>query len=155
MEFTGDLRRRDFSGAELAGALFREADVSRACFTAANLEGAVLLNCFAAEASFENANCARLQATQTNFYRANFRGALLREALLWRCVLAGADLRGADLQHLSVTLDCNSFEEVQLDCAASAELAYLFSRIRAPQRERWLAALSENDRARLARVFQA
>jgi uncharacterized protein YjbI with pentapeptide repeats len=153
MEFTGDLRKKDFSGQDLTGALFRDADLCQALFAGANLEDAFFLNCFAAESSFEKANCTRLQAAESNFYRADFRGAALTEALLWRCVLAGADLRGADLRHLTVTLDCSSFEEVRLDGAAGSELAYLFTRARSPQRDRWLDLLDESDRAWLERVF--
>lgn len=153
MEFTGDLRKKDLSGQDLAGALFRDADLCQASFAGANLEDAFFLNCFAAESSFEKANCTRLQAAESSFYRGNFRDANLTEALLWRCVLAGADLRGAELKHLTVTLDCNSFEEVRLDRAAGAELAYLFSRARSLQRERWLEVLGERDLAWLGRVF--
>jgi uncharacterized protein YjbI with pentapeptide repeats len=154
MEFTGDLRRRDFSGQDLTGAQFRDADLCRASFAGANLPDALFLDCFAAEANFENANCAGLQASESNFYRADFRGASLREALFLRCVLAAADLRGAELKHLTVTLDCNSFEDVCLDRAAGAELAYLFGRARSPQRERWLEICGERDLARLDGVFQ-
>jgi uncharacterized protein YjbI with pentapeptide repeats len=154
MEFTGDLRRRDFSGEDLSGALFREADLCRASFAGANLADAMFLDCFVAEANFENANGWGLQATESNFYRANFRGAVLREAIFLRCVLAAANLRGADLKHLTVTLDCNSFEDVRLDRGAAAELAYLFSRAQAPQRERWLEICGERDLARLDRIFQ-
>ena len=107
----------------------------------------------AAEANFEQACCLRVQATDSNFFRANFRGAVLREALFWRCVLASADLRGADVKHLTVTLDCNSFEEVQLDRATGAELAYLFGRARSAQRKKWLSVLDEGDLALLDGVF--
>lgn len=153
MEFTGDLRKRDFSGQDLTGAFFRDADVCQASFIGAKLEDAFFLNCFAAECSFEKANCTRMQAAETNFYRCAFREANLTEATLWRCVLAGADLRGAELKWLTVTLDCNSFEEVRLDRAAGAELAYLFGRARSPQRDRWLDVLGARDRAWLERVF--
>jgi len=153
MEFTGDLRKKDFSGQDLAGTLFRDADLCQASFVGVNLEDAFFLNCFAAECSFEKANCTRMQAAESNFYRGNFRDANLTEALLWRCVLAGADLRGAELKHLTVTLDCNSFEEVLLDRATGAELTYLFSRARSPQRERWLEVLGDRELAWLGRVF--
>ena len=154
MEFTGDLRKSDFSHQDLTGALFRDADLCQASFAAANLEGAAFLNCLAAEAIFEKAGCLRLRASETNFYRACFREANLREAHLYRCVLASADLRGADLKHITLTLDCNTFEEAQLDRAAGAELAYLFSLAESPQRSRWLELLGERDRNWLARVFQ-
>lgn len=153
MEFTGDLRKRDFSGQDLTGALFRDADLCKASFAGANLEDAFLLNCVAIECCFEKANCIRLQAAKTNFYRSTFREANLTEATLWHCVLAGADLRGAELKRLTLTLDCNSFEEVRLDRATGAELAYLFTRARSPQRQRWLEVLGERDREWLERVF--
>lgn len=153
MEFTGDLRKRNFSGQDLTGAFFHDANLCQASFAGAKLEDAFFLNCFAAECSFEKANCARLQAAETNFYRSMFREANLTKATLWRCVLAGADLRGAELKRLTVTLDCNSFEEVRLDRAAGAELAYLFGRAHSPQRNRWLDVLGERDRVWLERTF--
>jgi uncharacterized protein YjbI with pentapeptide repeats len=78
----------------------------------------------------------------------------LSDALLWKCVLAGADLRGATLHGLTVTLDCNSYEELRLDRSATAELAYLFGRARTPHRQGWLDILGERDLARLAHVFK-
>lgn len=128
MRIHGDQRGRDFSRRNLAGAVFDGADLYRATFDGANLNGTAFLSCFAAETSFKQANCAQLQAIKTNFYRAGFSGADLSDALLWSCVLAGADLRCARLRRLTVTLDCNSFEELRLDRSTSAELAYLFGR---------------------------
>ena len=154
MHFTGDQRGLDFSGKELAGAEFEAADLYRASFTGANLSGASFVNCFAAEADFQLADCSRLRAVQSNFYRSNFDGADLSDALLWNCVLAGADLRNASLRRVTLTLDCNSFEEIRLDRAASAELAYLFGRARTPHRSGWLKVIGERDLARLARIFQ-
>jgi uncharacterized protein YjbI with pentapeptide repeats len=154
MRFQGDLRNRDFSGRDLSGAVFDAADLFRASFAGVNLAGARFLNCFAAETNFEQADCSRLIATKTNFYRSNFNGADLREALLWNCVLAGADLRGATLRGVTLTLDCNAFEEMRLDRGSSAELAYLFGRARSPHRQGWFDILGEHDLLRLERVFQ-
>jgi uncharacterized protein YjbI with pentapeptide repeats len=153
MQFTGDLRQHDWRGKNLAGAHFLEADLYWARFDGCDLEGATFTNCFVAEASFEKANCARLRARGSSFYRSSFRGASLRDALLWNCVLAGSDLRDADLKGVTLTLDCNSFEEVRLDHAASAELAYLFGRARSPHSARWLEVVGEEDIVRLERVF--
>ena len=153
MRFLGDQRGRNFSGKNLAGTVFEAADLYRAIFDGANLSGAVFLNCFAAMASFKQANCAHLRAIGTNFYRAGFSRTDLSDALLWNCVLAGADLRGATLRRLTLTLDCNSFEELRLERSASAELAYLFGRTRSPHRQGWLDVLGECDLARLAHVF--
>jgi len=154
MRFQGDLRGRHFSGRDFSGAVFEAADLYRANFAGTNLEGARFTNCYAAEAVFEKTNCARLIATKTNFYRANFHGADLSDVLLWSCVLAGADLRGATLRRATLTLDCNSFEELRLDRSASVELAYLFGRARSPHRQGWLDIVGERDLARLERVFQ-
>lgn len=151
--FTGDLRKQDFSRQQLPGAIFFGADLYQASFEQANLESAVIVNCFAAEANFSQAHCVLLLARQTSFFRANFRGANLSEALLWNCVLAGADLTGAELRQLTLTLDCNSFEDVRLDHSVSAEMAYLFSRTRSPQRDWWLKAVGERDLSRLERLF--
>lgn len=154
MRFQGDVRGRDFSGKDLAGAIFDGADLYRASFDSANLSGATFLNCFAAEASFKQSNAAHLRAIKTNFYQAFFDGANLSDALLWNCVLAGANLRRATLRRLTLTFDCNSFEELRVDRTASAELAYLFGRVRSPHRQKWLDILGERDLARLARVFE-
>lgn len=153
MELSGDLREKDFSGVDLSGVIFRRADLYRSNFAQCNLADAVFEHCFAAEADFTRANCARVQALGSNFYRARFAGANLCEALLWRCVLAGADLRGADLQQITVTLDCNTFEEICLDRAASVSLAYLFGRARTRHREHWLAVVGSRDLAWLGRRF--
>jgi len=153
MVLTGDLRRKDFSDQDLARVHFRDADLYQASFAGSNLEAAVFENCFAAEATFQKANCAGLCALHTNFYRASFAGANLRNALLRNCVLAGADLRAADLRRVSLTLDCNSFEELQIDCATSAELAYLFGRARSPHRQRWLDVVGDRHLPRLEHIF--
>lgn len=137
----------------LAGTVFIGVDLYRATFDGANLSGAKFENCFAAEASFKQANCTNLQAIKTNFYRASFRGADLSDALVWNCVLAAADLRAARLRRVTLTLDCNSFEELRLDRNASAELAYLFGRVRTVHRKGWLDIVGERDLAGLERVF--
>ncbi len=139
---------------DLAGTLFEGADLYRASFDGANLTGAMFLNCFAAEASFKQANGDHLRAIKSNFYRAGFNGTDLSDALLWNCVLAGADLRSATLRRVTLTLDCNSFEELRLERMASAELAYLFARARTPHRQGWLKVIGERDLARLAHVFE-
>jgi uncharacterized protein YjbI with pentapeptide repeats len=154
LQFEGDQRGRNFSGKDLAGTVFADADLYHASFDGTNLTGATFSNCFAAEASFKQSNCAGLRAIKTNFYRADLSGADLSNALLWNCVLAGADLRGATLRRLTVTLDCNSFEELRLERSASAELAYLFGRARTPHRKGWIGVVGERDMARLAHVFQ-
>jgi uncharacterized protein YjbI with pentapeptide repeats len=153
MRFTGTLREKDFSGRDLSGAVFHRADLYRARFDGAQLAGASFQGCFAAETSFRGSRCAGLRAVQTNFYRACFQGADLDGALLWNCVLAGANLRGSRLKRLTVTLDCNSFEQVELDSAASAELAYLFGRARSPLARRWLEILGERNLSWLDRIF--
>jgi len=152
-DFSGDLRARDFAGCELAGVVFRDADLYRVSFVGANLEGASFTSCFAAEASFEKARCVGLQAVCTSFYRANFRGADLTDALLWKCVLASGDFRGASVKRLTLTLDCNSFEDIRLDHATSAELVYLFGRARSPLAKRWIDILGERNLVWLERVF--
>lgn len=153
MEFTGDLRKSDYRGQDLRGALFHDADLCQACFAEAKLEDAFFLNCLAAEANFEKADAPQMTAADTNFFRATFRGAALREAHLYRCILAGADLRGADLKRITLTLDCNSFEEAHLDRAAGAELAYLFGLARTPQRGKWRELLGARDLVWLQRLF--
>lgn len=143
----------DFSRQPLAGVVFRDADLYQASFGEAELDRAVFLNCFAAEAEFQRANCTHMRALGTSFYRADFAGANLCEALLWNCVLAGANLRGATVRRITLTLDCNSFEEIRLDQAASVELAYLFGRTQSAHRQQWLDVVGPRDLAWLGRVF--
>ncbi|HWQ03178.1 MAG TPA: pentapeptide repeat-containing protein [Candidatus Nitrosotenuis sp.] len=151
--FPAALRHRDFSGCDLTGKVFCEADLSSASFERANLEGARFLRCYAAEANFRHANCRGLHAEESNFYRADFRHAELADAVLLKCVLAAADFTGAHLRRLSVTLDCNTFEDVRLGREAGLELAYLFGRARSPQQNEWRRIIGERDCARLARMF--
>lgn len=153
MLLTGNLRKRDFSGQDLRHAIFREADLYQARFDGAALEGASFAGCFAAEASFAKARCARLRAAGTNFYRCDFCGADLSEALFWDCVLAGADFRGAALKRITLTLDCNSFEEVRLSRTASAKLAYLFGRAQSPHQQNWMDVIGDHDAALLDRLI--
>jgi uncharacterized protein YjbI with pentapeptide repeats len=152
VNFSGDFRGRDFSGQDLCGTIFKRADLSRACFRGACLADAVFLDCFAAEACFDVADCSGLEAKRTNFYRASFRRADLDSALFRECVLAGADFRDAALRKLTLTLDCNSFEEVLLDRASSVRLAYLFGRLRSPHRTGWTKLLGPRERAWLERL---
>jgi uncharacterized protein YjbI with pentapeptide repeats len=146
-------RSRDFSGRDLRGRIFRKADLSGASFECANLEGVRFIRCHAAEANFRSANCRNLRAEQTNFYRADFRCADLAGAMLLQCVLAAADLRDAHLRRMTVTLDCNTFEDVRLGREAVLELAYLFGRARSPLQVEWRNVIGERELARLARIF--
>lgn len=154
MHFTGNLRKHDFSGQDLRGAVFREADLFQARFDGAQLNRAVFAGCFAAEASFTGADCSRLQATGSNFYRSCFREVDLSDSLFWDCVLAGADLRDARVQRITLTLDCNSMEEIRLSRTASTKLAYLFGRARTPHRQKWLDIIGSHDLVLLERLFK-
>lgn len=153
MRLTGNLRQQDFSGQDLRRAVFQDADLYQARFDGAALEGAAFARCFVAEASFAKARCAALHATGCNFYHCDFRGADLSEALFWDCVLASADLRGATLNRITLTLDCNSFEEIRLSRTASAKLAYLFGRAQSPHRQNWMDVIGDRDLPLLEGVF--
>jgi uncharacterized protein YjbI with pentapeptide repeats len=154
LELTGNLRKRDFSGHDLAGVVFRDADLFQARFDGARLVRAVFAGCFAAEATFDRADCTKLRATGANFYRSSFRDADLTDSLFWDCVLAGADLREAKLHRITLTLDCNSFEELRLGRTASAKLAYLFGRARTPHRQGWIDIIGDHDLVLLERLFK-
>jgi len=153
-ELTGSFRGCDFTGKALAGAVFRNADLYRASFAGANLEGAEFSDCFVAEGSLKDARCAGLRASNSNFYRAILAGADLEGAVFMHCVLAGADLRGARLRRLTITLDCNAFEELQVDRRTSTELAYLVGRMRSPYRQAWLEVIGQRGLTLLERVFR-
>jgi uncharacterized protein YjbI with pentapeptide repeats len=114
----------------------------------------VFAGCFAAEAVFDQADCTKLQATGSNFYRSSFHDADLTDSLFWDCVLAGADLREATLKRITLTLDCNSFEELRLSRTASAKLAYLFGRARTSHRQGWIDIIGDHDLVLLERLFK-
>lgn len=154
MMLTGNLRKRDFSGQDLTDTIFHDADLYQARFAGTRLEGVAFAGCFVAEATFEGAQCRGLHAAGSNFYRSNFQSADLTSALFWNCVLAGADFRGATLHRITLTLECNSFEEIRLSRTDSAKLAYLFGRTRSPHREGWLDVVGKRDAALLERLFK-
>jgi len=153
MNYSGNLRDKDFSGCDLSGCLFHNADLYRVSFRGAVLRGAEFRNCFAAEAIFDEAQGMGLRALDTNFFRTSFRRARLRDALFWRCVLASADFRGAALRGVTLTLDCNSFEGARLSRAAAAALGFLLSRADSPQRDAWCGVLSPRELQRLETSF--
>lgn len=110
--FDGSLRgirldRSDFSGANLAYASMREAQVSEVNFTET-----ILTRVDFKESTFESCNFKRAQLTGTFFRRsqmprcnfsqakcqdADFRGCILRHTDFSRALALGADFRGADL----------------------------------------------------------
>lgn len=154
MNYSGNLRDQDFSGCDLAGCAFHNADLYRVSFRGTVLRGAEFCNCFAAEAVFDEAQGMGLRALDTNFFRASFRRARLHDALFCRCVLASADLRGASLRGVTLTLDCNSFEGARLSRAAGAALGFLLSRADSPQRDAWRGVLTARELRRMEKAFE-
>ncbi len=153
MEYSGDLRGRDFSDQNLAGARFENANLFQADFRKSCLAGATFKKCFAAEARFENAKGQDLFAESCNFFGSRFCQADLRDATFRKCVLAGTDFSGAILDRLTLTLDCNSFENAKLDQTQGAMLAFLICRADIPQRRKLLDAFNGRERAWLEKMF--
>jgi uncharacterized protein YjbI with pentapeptide repeats len=133
---TVSLRRRDFRGAVLTGAILRKAD-----FTAANLQDAYLDGADLREARFgcEDFHCADLQGARlqdanlsfaqlqganlevarlqgAGLARAQLQGASLRDASMEGADLYGADLQGADLG--SARLQAARLTDAQLQAAS-------------------------------------
>lgn len=82
-----DLRRYDFSYANLTGAQLQHADLRGANFHQANLGGANLFD----------ANLARANLCRTDLYKSTLREATLTNANLQGTGMAGANLSGATL----------------------------------------------------------
>lgn len=91
------LDRREFPGADLTGAVLRDASMQRT-----DLVGAKLVRVDGQDARFVSAALRDADMTGANFRAADFtradlRGAVLREADLRQARFFRADLRGADL----------------------------------------------------------
>ncbi len=87
-DFTGvNLKRCDFSHANLENAIFSGANLSCAHFTKANLEGAI----------FRDANCCFADFSRANLFDVDFQGANLWSALFVRANLKKSNLSGAKI----------------------------------------------------------
>jgi len=84
----------DFNGMDLHNADFRNASVPYANFSKANLRFA----------NFENANCYGANFDQADCHRINFKDATLSDT-----IMTASDLFGA-----TITLECRSFQGMQL-----------------------------------------
>jgi hypothetical protein len=88
------LQRADFSKMDLANADFRNARLQEADFTESDL--------------------SRADFTDANLWGACFRKAKLYKAILKRANLAKCDFEGADLRDITITLNCDTFEDLKL-----------------------------------------
>lgn len=88
------LRGTVFAGRDLANADFRGAELIECDFTGCNL------SC----AKFMGANCWGANFTHARLYKANFTQA----------ILSRANFNAADVRGITVTLNCDTFENIQL-----------------------------------------
>ena len=108
-DFTGqNLSGHDFRNANLEGAIFFQTILRDADFRGANLSKATMQFADLQGANLERARCFKTVLTAAKLIRANLRHAQLAEAHLvsvdlYDADLTGANLRGADLRHSSAT----------------------------------------------------
>lgn len=93
----------DLSGLILDGATLRLTKLNRAHLHRTSLRdtdarGAIFVDAQATRADFTNANLAAIKAQRANFAGAKFIGAQLQSANLYAANLSGADLSGARLE---------------------------------------------------------
>ena len=86
--------QEDFSGRDLSNADFRGAQLLECNFNDSNLTGA----------NFTDANCWGSSFIKSKLYKANFTRACLA-----KCTMDGADCYG-----MTITLSCDSFEDLTL-----------------------------------------
>ena len=88
------LQHADFSEYELCNADFRNAKLQETVFDGSDL------TC----ADFSDANC----------WGASFRGAKCYKATFKKAILTGCDFDEADIRGITITLGCDTFENVKL-----------------------------------------
>lgn len=89
------LQRADFRGGQLVHADFRGAQLAEADFTGANLR----------YADFTGANCWGANFTDTDLYRSNMKD----------CVLANSIMKPKDCFGVTITLSCDTVENMQIN----------------------------------------
>jgi len=103
VNFTGSsLRRANFKGAFLEGAIFENCDLSEANFTKAKATGANFKNCFMTNSIFD----------EILMDRSNFSNVEAQDISMWKCIARDANFSGAQI--ISSNLDKADFERTQL-----------------------------------------
>jgi uncharacterized protein YjbI with pentapeptide repeats len=92
----GALKGRDFSGQELRGSGFANANMENANFEGADLRGAVFSASILRNANLRAANFTTGMLDQTDFANADLRDAILVDTLLLRSTFDFAKIDGAD-----------------------------------------------------------
>jgi uncharacterized protein YjbI with pentapeptide repeats len=91
------LESHDFSGADLTGAVLRDASLTRSILSEAQLQGVDGRNARFVAADLRGADLSKAVLLSADLTRANLAGAKLAGADLRRARFFSADLRGADL----------------------------------------------------------
>ncbi|NEO33054.1 MAG: pentapeptide repeat-containing protein [Symploca sp. SIO3C6] len=91
-----DLTNRDFSGANLVGAVFGAAEMRGTNFQGADLTSAILTKGVMLEANLEGANLSRALVDRVTLDQANLKNAILVEAIMMRTRFYDAEITGAD-----------------------------------------------------------
>jgi hypothetical protein len=99
-----DRGERRFRGMKLPNADFSKHNLENADFRNTSLVGANFEGCNLKYANFEGANCFGANFQEANLYRVNFKDAQL----------ADANLRASELYGITVTLECKTFQGIEL-----------------------------------------
>lgn len=98
------LSRSDFSGCGLSRGLFWRAHCEAVNFSGTELSGADFVKAFLSEASFAGARMSGARLGRAECIRTSFAGADLRRADIGDATFIDCDMRNADLRGASVTL---------------------------------------------------
>lgn len=97
--------KKSFRGMKLSGAVFDNLDLRGADFRNASVPFASFKNTNLKYANFEGSNCCGADFTDSNLHRANFKDANTSNAKWY----------AKDLYGVTLTLECRSFQGLELD----------------------------------------
>lgn len=113
--FAQELRNNQTSGKKFANRPLRGMDFSkRNGKDKEDLCNADFRNAKLIDAVFDDSDCTGADFTDANCNRASFRNCKLYKATFKRSNLAGCDFEGADLRGITITLSCDTFENLRL-----------------------------------------
>ena len=132
------LQGYDFSGQNLAGAIFTSVDLSKANFSGANLSRAIMTDCELFEANFSHANMThanlnRSRAGNADFSNANMAMVVASIADFKHAIFDNANLSKSNLYRSnfqSVVFNNTNLDTTQFTCANLTEANLMKSDIR-------------------------
>lgn len=100
---------KNIDGKHHANRILAGMDFSKRNLANGDFRGAKLMEC-----NFDYADCTGTNFTDANCYGATFRGTKLYKANFTRTNLATAIMDGADMRGVTVTLQCDTFDNLQI-----------------------------------------